>query len=116
MDAVALPVSALSGAVGVAPLVAVAALTMAAAIGCASAGSPAVRVCGAVLGGLLALVLVTCNGTVPVWEGLTILAVVFLGTAVYRAERGESSRRSAAGAAAVVVVCLSVRHRRCRGG
>ncbi|WP_280854219.1 acyltransferase [Streptomyces sp. SAI-041] len=102
---VALPVSALSGAVGVAPLVAVAALTMAAAIGCASAGSPAVRVCGAVLGGLLALVLVMCNGTVPVWEGLTILAVMFLGTAVYRAERGESSWRSAAGAAAVVVVC-----------
>ncbi|WTN31916.1 acyltransferase [Streptomyces canus] len=101
----ALPVSALSGAVGVAPLVVVAAITMAAAIGCASAQSPALRVIGAILGGLLALVLVTCNGTVPMWEGLVILAVMFLGTAVYRAESGQSSWRYAASAAAVVVVC-----------
>ncbi|WP_399079056.1 acyltransferase family protein [Streptomyces zaehneri] len=101
----ALPVSALSGAVGVAPLVVAVAITMAVAIGCASAQSPILRVSGAVLGGLLALVLVTCNGTVPMWEGLVILAVMFLGTAVYRAESGQSSWRYAASAAAVVVVC-----------
>jgi peptidoglycan/LPS O-acetylase OafA/YrhL len=100
---VTLPISALSEAVGIGPLVAIAAITMAAAIGCASTGSPALRVFGAVLGGVLALVLVTCNGTVPMWEGLVILAVMFLGTAVYRAERGQSTWLRAAGAAAVVV-------------
>ncbi|MEX3099493.1 MULTISPECIES: acyltransferase [unclassified Streptomyces] len=101
----ALPVSALSGAVGVVPLIAIAALTMTAAIGCASAHSPVLRVLGAILGGLLALVLVTFNGTVPMWEGLVILSVMFLGTAIYRAERGQSTWRTAASAAAVVVAC-----------
>ncbi|WAX79399.1 acyltransferase family protein [Streptomyces sp. KMM 9044] len=101
----ALPVSALSGAVGVVPLVAIAAITMAAAIGCASAQPPVLRVLGAVLGGMLALVLVTCNGTVPMWEGLVILSVMFLGTAVYRAERRQSHWRRTVGAAAVVVAC-----------
>ncbi|MFI6434957.1 acyltransferase family protein [Streptomyces sp. NPDC050759] len=101
----ALPASALSGAVGVGLLVAVGAITMAVAICCASAGSPVLRVFGAVLGGVLALVLVTCNGTVPLWEGLVILAVMFLGTAVYRAESGQNTWRYAAGAAVVVVAC-----------
>ncbi|WP_280855113.1 MULTISPECIES: acyltransferase [unclassified Streptomyces] len=101
----ALPVSALSGAVGVGPLVGVAATAMAVAICCASTRSPVLRVFGAVLGGVLALVLVTCNGTIPTWEGLVILAVMFLGTAVYRAESGQSSWRYAAAAAAVVMAC-----------
>lgn len=101
----ALPVSALSGTVGTGPLVAVAAIAMVVAICCASTGSPALRVFGAVLGGVLALVLVTCNGTVPMWEGLVILAVMFLGTAVYRAESGQSTWRYAACTAVVVVAC-----------
>ena len=83
---VMLPASALSGAVGTGPLVALASIAMVVAICCASAGSPALRVFGGVLGGVLALVLVPFNGTVPMWEGLVILAVMFLGTAVHRAE------------------------------
>ncbi|MGW0925552.1 acyltransferase family protein [Streptomyces sp. NPDC002755] len=101
----ALPVSALSGAVGTGPLVALAALALALAIGCASAGTPSLRVAGGVLGGVSALVLVAFNGTVAMWEGLVILAVMFLGTAVQRAENDGSGRRRVAGAAAVVVVC-----------
>lgn len=100
-----LPVSALSGLVGTGPLIALASTAMALALCCASSGSPALRVFGGVLGGALALVLVPFNGTVPVWEGLVILAVMFLGTAVHRAEHGQSTWHRAAGAAALVIAC-----------
>ncbi|PRY39820.1 acyltransferase family protein [Umezawaea tangerina] len=102
---VVLPVSMLSHVVGTGPLVALTSVTMAVAIGCACSGSSALRVFGGVLGGVLGLTLVLLNGTVPVWEGLVILAVMFLGTAVHRAESGRSTWRYAACAAAVVVVC-----------
>ncbi|MCX5329030.1 MULTISPECIES: acyltransferase [unclassified Streptomyces] len=100
-----LPASALSGLIGTGPLIAFASVAMATAISCASAGSPVLRGFGGVLGGVLALVLVLFNGTVPQWEGLMILAVMFLGTAVYRAENGQSTWRRAAAAAVIVVVC-----------
>lgn len=100
-----LPVSALSGAVGTGPLVALASIAMVLAICCASAGSSALRLVGGVLGGVSALVLVAFNGTVPMWEGLVILSVMFLGTAVHRAESGRSSWRCAARTAAVVLAC-----------
>ncbi|MEU2587909.1 acyltransferase [Streptomyces avermitilis] len=102
---VVLPVSALSGAVGTGPLVAVASMAMVVAICSASAASPVLRVFGGVLGGVLALVLAPFNGTVPVWEGLVILAVMFLGTAVHRAEHGQSTWRYAACTVVVVVAC-----------
>lgn len=102
---VMLPTSALSGRVGTGPLVALASIAMVIAICCTSAGPPVLRVFGGVLGGVLALVLVAFNGTVPMWEGLVILAVMFLGTAVYRAENGQSTWRWAACTAAVVVAC-----------
>ncbi|HEX6345172.1 acyltransferase [Umezawaea sp.] len=101
----ALPVSALSGAVGTVPLIALASVALVVAIGCGCAGSPVPRVFGGVLGGVLALVLVASNGTVPVWEGLVVLAVMFLGTAVHRAENGQSTWRYAACTAVVVVAC-----------
>ncbi|MGI5196096.1 acyltransferase family protein [Streptomyces sp. CA-288835] len=101
----ALPPSALSGLVGTGPLIAFASIAMGVAICCASARSPVLRVFGGVLGGVLALVLVPFNGTVPLWEGLVILAVMFLGTAVYRAENGQSTWRYAAGTAVIVVAC-----------
>lgn len=101
----ALPVSALSGEIGTAPLIAIAAVTMVAAVCCASAGPAALRVFGGVLGGVLALGLVVFNNTVPLWEGLVILAVMFLGTVVHRAEQGQIAWRYAAFTAAVVVVC-----------
>ncbi|MER5835247.1 acyltransferase [Streptomyces sp. NPDC002130] len=100
-----LPVSALSGLVGTGPLIAFASITMAAALCCASSASPVLRVFGGVLGGALALVLVPFNGTVPVWEGLVILAVMFLGTAVRRAERRQSTWHRAAGTATLVIAC-----------
>ena len=101
----ALPASALSGLVGTGPLIVCASIAMGLAICCASAGSPGLRGFGGVLGGVLALVLVPLNGTVPLWEGLVILAVMFLGTAVHRAENGQSTWQRTAGAAVLVVVC-----------
>ncbi|MEU5346285.1 acyltransferase [Streptomyces sp. NPDC020766] len=102
---VTLPASALSGLVGTGPLIGLASGALVVAICCASAGAPALRVFGGVLGGVLALVLVPFNGTVPLWEGLIILAVMFLGTAVHRAEHGQSTWWRPARTAAVVVAC-----------
>lgn len=102
---VALPASAVSHTFGRGPLIVLTAVVMVVAISCACTASPALRMFGGVLGGVLALVLVPLNGTVPLWEGLVILAVMFLGTAVYRAEHGQSTWRFAACAAAVVLVC-----------
>ncbi|WP_460071250.1 acyltransferase family protein [Streptomyces sp. YKOK-I1] len=100
-----LPVSALSGLTGTGPLIAGAAAVLAVAVCGASAGPPAVRVAGGVLGGVLALALVAFDSTVPQWESLVILAVMFLGTAVHRAEHGRSTWRAAVCAAAVVLLC-----------
>ncbi|WP_307528807.1 acyltransferase family protein [Streptomyces umbrinus] len=102
---VTLQASALSDLVGTGPLIGLASGALVVAICCASSGSPAVRVFGGVLGGVLALVLVPFNGTVPLWEGLIILAVMFLGTAVHRAEKGQSTWWRAGCTAAVVVAC-----------
>ncbi|MEU0725125.1 acyltransferase [Streptomyces sp. NPDC006140] len=99
------PASALSGRAGTGPLIACASVAMVVAIGCASSRSPVLRAFGGVLGGVPALVLVPFNGTIPLWEGLVILAVMFLGTAVHRAEHGQITWRRAAGAALVVVAC-----------
>ncbi|MDQ1027098.1 peptidoglycan/LPS O-acetylase OafA/YrhL [Streptomyces umbrinus] len=102
---VTLPASALSDLVGTGPLIGLASGALVVAICCASSGSPALRVFGGVLGGVLALVLVPLNGTVPLWEGLVILAVMFLGTAVHRAENSQCTWRWAAGTAVMVVAC-----------
>ncbi|MCS7475792.1 acyltransferase family protein [Umezawaea endophytica] len=100
-----LPASALSGVVGTGALVALVSIAVVAAICCSCAGSPALRVVGGVLGGVLALALVATNGTVTVWEGVVILAVMFLGTAVYRADSGQTPWWHATCATAVVVAC-----------
>ncbi|WP_449351692.1 acyltransferase family protein [Streptomyces shaanxiensis] len=102
---VALPASALSGVLGTGPVIAVTAVIMAAAVCCASGRSAPLRTFGGVLGGLSALTLVALNGTIPLWEGLVILAVMFLGTTVHRAEHGQGTWRFAAGTAVVVTVC-----------
>ncbi|MFD9042495.1 acyltransferase family protein [Streptomyces bottropensis] len=102
-----LPASALSDALGTGWLIALASVVMVTAICCASFGAAALRVFGGVLGGVLALALVAFNGTVPVWEGLVILAVMFLGTVVYRADTGQI-RWVHAGCAAAVVVAFGV--------
>lgn len=102
---VALPPSALSGLVGTGPLIAFASIAMGVAICCASARSSVLRRFGGVLGGVQALALVLFNGTVPLWESLVILAAMFLGTAVYRAENGRNTWRCTAGTAVMVVAC-----------
>jgi peptidoglycan/LPS O-acetylase OafA/YrhL len=61
------------------------------------------KMAGAVLAGATALVLVAFNGQyIEPWEALTILALMFTGTMLYRAERGEFSRRRATVIAVVV--------------
>jgi peptidoglycan/LPS O-acetylase OafA/YrhL len=102
---VMVPASALSALAGTGPLIALASTAMVVAICWASAKSPALRALGGVLGGVLALVLVPFNGTVPLWEGLVILAVMFLGTVAHRAEHGRITWRCAACTALVVVAC-----------
>ncbi len=98
-----LPMAALSKQAGVWPVVLLTALVMAAAIAGTVSGSPALRVGGGITGGVLALVLVGMNGRVGPWQGLVILAVMFTGTALYRAEHGQISRRTAALSAGAVL-------------
>ncbi|MGW7130078.1 acyltransferase family protein [Streptomyces bobili] len=102
---VVLPPSALSGLFGTGPVIASASIVMAAAVCCASAASAMLRRFGGVLGGVLALALVAFNGTVPLWESLVILAVMFLGTTAYRAENGQCTWRFAAGTTVIVAAC-----------
>ncbi|WP_119730709.1 acyltransferase family protein [Thermomonospora amylolytica] len=99
---------ALARVAGTAPVVTVTALALAAAIGCAFSGRPAVRTAGTVLGGVLAAVLLTANGRVPLWEGLVILAVMFTGTAIYRAEHRQTGvGAAAAGGGLVLAVAVA---------
>ncbi|MGW7647107.1 acyltransferase family protein [Streptomyces bobili] len=104
---VVLPPSALSGLFGTGPVIASASIAMAAAVCCASAASAVLRRFGGVLGGVLALALVAFNGTVPLWESLVILAVMFLGTTAYRAENGQCTWRFAAGTTVIVAACAA---------
>jgi peptidoglycan/LPS O-acetylase OafA/YrhL len=98
-----LPMAALTRAVGVWQIVVLTALVMAAAITAGASRHPAVRTAGGVAGGVLAIVLVVVNGRIAPWEGLVILAVMFTGTALYRAEHGQISRRAAALSSALVL-------------
>ena len=91
-----LPMAALTRTAGVWQVVTLTALVMAAAIGCAMSARGVLRTAGAVAGGVLALVLVLVNGRIGPWEGLVILAVMFTGTALYRAEHGQIGGRAAA--------------------
>ncbi|WP_395106367.1 acyltransferase family protein [Actinomadura sp. SCN-SB] len=104
--AAVLPAAALSGRFGVTPVALTAAGIMALAIGLACASRPWLWRTGAALGGLLAAVLVLGNSRVPVWQGLGLLAVMFAGTAIHRAERGHLSVRAAAVAVTAVAAAL----------
>jgi peptidoglycan/LPS O-acetylase OafA/YrhL len=98
-----LPMAALTRTVGVWQIVVLTALVMAAAITAGASRHPAVRTVGGVAGGVLAVVLVIVNGRIAPWESLVILAVMFTGTALYRAEHGQISRRTAALSSALVL-------------
>jgi peptidoglycan/LPS O-acetylase OafA/YrhL len=57
-------------------------------------GQGPTRIAGAVLAGLTGLTVVSLNGGYAApWESFTIFALMFLGTALYRAERGEYDRQ-----------------------
>ena len=63
----------------------------------------AVALGGAVLLGVFVLTLLGVNQRAGGWEGLIIRAVMFTGTALYRADQGQIPARHAAAAVAVVV-------------
>jgi peptidoglycan/LPS O-acetylase OafA/YrhL len=63
------------------------------ALAVAAHGRP--RAAGAWLAAVTALILVAVNGRKGPYEGLTILALMFTGTLLYRAEQGHISRRRA---------------------
>jgi peptidoglycan/LPS O-acetylase OafA/YrhL len=60
------------------------------------------RAVGAWLAAGTGLVLLTLNARAPAFEGLTILALMFTGTLLYRAEQGQTSRKLAVSIAAGV--------------
>jgi peptidoglycan/LPS O-acetylase OafA/YrhL len=98
-----LPMAALTRHAGAWQVVLPVTLVMAATIAGAVSNRPAVRAAGGVAGGVLAIVLVTVNGRIGPWQGLVILAVMFTGTVVYRAEHGQLGRGRAALTAALVL-------------
>jgi peptidoglycan/LPS O-acetylase OafA/YrhL len=66
------------------------------------------RLLGAALAAMVGLTLLAFNGTwIFPWEALSILALMFTGTVVYRAERGQYPWRNAI-AVAVIVLGLAI--------
>lgn len=64
---------------------------------------------GAAIAALTGLVLITVNQSYPYpWSGQEILALMFTGTVLYRAERGQVSRVTAAAIVAVVLALVTV--------
>ncbi|MFF0311036.1 acyltransferase family protein [Streptosporangium sp. NPDC004379] len=59
----------------------------------------------AVSGGVLGLALVVLGSRVGAWQGLIVLAMMFAGTAVYRAERGAIRWRTAVATVLTVLAC-----------
>jgi peptidoglycan/LPS O-acetylase OafA/YrhL len=105
-----LPAAALSGAIGAGALtlVAVPLLTVGVAGTLLGRGRGAPAVAGAALLGVVLVALLAVNQRPAGWEGFATLAVMFAGTAVYRAQHGEIGWRRAALAAGVTFGCLTV--------
>ncbi|MCK2212256.1 acyltransferase family protein [Actinomadura sp. ATCC 31491] len=80
-------------------------LAVTAAVAVTALGRGRARTAAAAAGGLLGLALVLLGSRGGTWQGVIILAAMFAGTAVYRAERGEIRWRAAAVAVAAVVGC-----------
>ncbi|RAY13895.1 acyltransferase [Actinomadura craniellae] len=97
--------AAISRGAGTLPVTVVTALVVAVAIGTALHGGRRLAAAAAVAGGALAVVLVAGNGRIGAWQGLVVLAVMFTGTVVHRAERRQIPRRRAAAAVAGVLGC-----------
>jgi peptidoglycan/LPS O-acetylase OafA/YrhL len=74
----------------------------------AVAGHGLFRTVGACLAAATGLSLLMFNAQQPGYEGLTILALMFTGTMLFRAERGQIGRRRAAGVAVGVFTTVIV--------
>jgi peptidoglycan/LPS O-acetylase OafA/YrhL len=104
-----LPMSALDQtALGPRGVALVADVVVLAGLALAVSGRRVPRAAGAVLAAGAGLTLLLFNQSYPYpWSGLTILALMFTGTMLYRAERGDFGRRPAA-LIAVAVLALTV--------
>jgi len=103
-----LPLSGLNHSLGPRRVAILADLAILAGLGLAMTGRRTLRAVGSALAALTGLTLLLFNTSYPyAWSGLTILALMFTGTMLYRAERGEFGRRQAA-VVAVAVFALAV--------
>jgi peptidoglycan/LPS O-acetylase OafA/YrhL len=103
-----LPQEALSSGGSATRWVAVtAAGTLVVGVLCAMGQARAARLAGAVLLAGLSITLVTVNGRTGAWEGLLIPAIMFTGTAIYRAEQRQTGWKTTL-AVAVSVTILAV--------
>ncbi|MGW2222186.1 acyltransferase family protein [Nonomuraea sp. NPDC001684] len=80
-------------------------LAVVAAIAVTALGDGRARTAAAAAGGLLGLALVVLGSRAGTWQGVIILAAMFAGTAVHRAEQGVISWRTAGLACLAVVAC-----------
>jgi peptidoglycan/LPS O-acetylase OafA/YrhL len=103
-----LPVAALSRLAGTGTTIAYTGAVFLMVLLGSRAANPNVQRATGVAGGVYALVLVMANGRIGPWEGLIILAVMFLGTVIYRADQGQLDRRRAAVVAATVLCVAAV--------
>lgn len=103
-----LPETALSGGLLSTKLVAVLAdLLIIGGVALAVTRHKLPKTAGAVLAGGTAAALLVVNGQwVPPWEALSILALTFTGTVIYRAEQGLSTNRRAAAVTVAVFVLV----------
>jgi peptidoglycan/LPS O-acetylase OafA/YrhL len=100
-----MPASLLIRRLGPMPLTLVAVAVLVVGLGGLLSGRRLGTRVGALLLGAFALVLVFLNTRSTGWETLLILATMFSGTAIRRAEQGQITRRSAWVACATVLVC-----------
>ncbi|MBP2707838.1 acyltransferase [Microbispora sp. RL4-1S] len=80
-------------------------VAVALAVVVSSRASGGLRVAAAAGGGVLGLALVILGSRIGAWQGLIILATMFAGTAVHRAEQGTIRRRTALAAVLTVLAC-----------
>ncbi|GGQ12634.1 acyltransferase family protein [Streptosporangium pseudovulgare] len=98
-----LPRPAIKGSADlVAALLGVAAVAV---IAVSARGRGGKRAVAAVSGGVLGLALVVFGSRIGAWQGLIVLAMMFAGTAVYRAERGAIRWRTAVATVLTVLAC-----------
>jgi peptidoglycan/LPS O-acetylase OafA/YrhL len=98
-----LPGAVINGRAGLAAVLLGGAVVVVIAVSAWARGG--IRAAAAVAGGLLGLALVILGSRIGAWQGLIILAMMFAGTAVYRAERGMIRWRTAIAAVLTVVAC-----------